>query len=156
MLTSAQVRTKLVEALRLDLIGPNSTDLAYQDEILPQAPSKWYLTGFLVPYEADLKDRSDETNTETIDTLSEKASNDDNTEPEIPPPAKATSPFLRYKRLLRCRHTQPKGKFSFDQNPTPARPNHPRRASPHLRSPRHHGRLIRNRDRSPLHPRPQR
>lgn len=83
MLTSAQVRAKLVEALRLDLIGPNPTDLAYQDEILPQAPSKWYLTGFLVPYEAELKDRSDETNTETVDSLSEKASNDDNTEPEI-------------------------------------------------------------------------
>ena len=83
MLTSAQVRAKLVEALRLDLIGPNPTDLAYQDEILPQAPSKWYLSGFLVPYEAELKDRSDDTNTETVDALSEKVSNDENDNPEI-------------------------------------------------------------------------
>ena len=45
------VRSQLMQALRLDLIGPeNGTDL--EAEILPQALSRWYLTGFLVPLEA--------------------------------------------------------------------------------------------------------
>ena len=54
------VRRSLVEALRLDLIGPeNGTDL--EVELLPQAPSRWYLTGFLVPLGAGEAQRSDET-----------------------------------------------------------------------------------------------
>ena len=54
------VRSQLVEALRLDLVGPeNGTDL--EAEILPQAPSRWYLTGFLVPLEAGEAQKSDET-----------------------------------------------------------------------------------------------
>jgi len=43
-----EVRGQLVEALRLDLVGPdNGSDL--EAEVLTQAPSRWYLTGFLVP-----------------------------------------------------------------------------------------------------------
>lgn len=47
------VRSKLVDALRLDLIGPTGT-LGTPDETLFQAPARWNLTGFLVPtgYEA--------------------------------------------------------------------------------------------------------
>jgi len=46
-----EVRSQLVDALRLDLVGPdNGSDL--EAEILPQAPSRWYLNGFLVPMEA--------------------------------------------------------------------------------------------------------
>ncbi len=46
-----EVRSQLVDALRLDLVGPdNGSDL--EAEILPQAPFRWYLTGFLVPLEA--------------------------------------------------------------------------------------------------------
>ena len=81
MLTSAEVRDELVKALRLDLIGPNPAD-PYQDEILPLAPSKWYLTGFLVPYEADLKDRSDDNSNDELDELSQNSSSDDNSAPE--------------------------------------------------------------------------
>ena len=81
MLTSAEVRDELVKALRLDLIGPNPHD-PYQDEILPLAPSKWYLTGFLVPYEADLKDRSDDNSNDELDGLSQNSSSDDNSAPE--------------------------------------------------------------------------
>jgi hypothetical protein len=55
-----EVRSQLVEALRLDLVGPeNGTDL--EAEVLTQAPSRWYLTGFLVPLEADPAQRTDET-----------------------------------------------------------------------------------------------
>ena len=46
-----EVRSQLVDALRLDLVGPdNGSDL--EAEILPQAPFRWYLTGFLVHLEA--------------------------------------------------------------------------------------------------------
>ena len=52
------VRRELVEALRLDLVGPeNGSDL--EAEILSQAPSRWYLTGFLVPLEASESQRGD-------------------------------------------------------------------------------------------------
>jgi hypothetical protein len=45
----AEVRTHLLDALQLDLVGPAPDDLAHAEEIIPQPPSKWYLTGFLVP-----------------------------------------------------------------------------------------------------------
>ncbi len=42
-----EVQSRLVDALRLDLVGPeNGSDL--ETEILFQAPSRWYLTGFLL------------------------------------------------------------------------------------------------------------
>ena len=47
-MTSSDVRDKLVEALVLDLIGPIN-DPARENERLDQSPSRWYLTGFLVP-----------------------------------------------------------------------------------------------------------
>jgi hypothetical protein len=50
-MTSVEVRQKLVHALGLDRIGParHSELLA---ELLPQAPSHWYLGGFVVPIDA--------------------------------------------------------------------------------------------------------
>ena len=50
-MNSIDVRTKLVEALRLDLVGPGN-DHAFVRELLPESPSRWYLTGFLVPVAA--------------------------------------------------------------------------------------------------------
>src|SRR3954452_23828292 len=47
-MTSAEVRQRLVDALILDLIGPIA-DPARESERLDQPPSRWYLTGFLVP-----------------------------------------------------------------------------------------------------------
>jgi hypothetical protein len=47
-----EVRTELVNALQLDLVGPGD-DLGFSVEVLSQAPSRWYLTGFLVPLGAD-------------------------------------------------------------------------------------------------------
>ena len=48
--TSVEVRERLVEALRLDLVGPGA-DGPCADECLPGwvRPSTWYLTGFLIP-----------------------------------------------------------------------------------------------------------
>src|SRR5437660_3711410 len=48
--TSLEVRTRLVEALKLDLVGPWKGH-ALAEERLPGwvRPSNWYLTGFLIP-----------------------------------------------------------------------------------------------------------
>jgi hypothetical protein len=47
---SNAVRTHLLRALQADFVGPFTATL--QDEILPIAPSRWYMTGFLVPRDA--------------------------------------------------------------------------------------------------------
>ena len=49
---SVSVRRYLCDALRIDLVGPLPEDAALQRERLPQAPSRWYLTGFLAPGDA--------------------------------------------------------------------------------------------------------
>ena len=56
-----QIRNELVEALRLDLVGP-ANDHGFAHEMLPQSPRRWYLTGFLVPSSAEqtVKDSGDE------------------------------------------------------------------------------------------------
>ena len=51
-MTSAEVREELVNALQLDLVGPTPEGLGDPAERLDQAPSRWYLTGFLVPANA--------------------------------------------------------------------------------------------------------
>ena len=51
-MTPVEVRHQLVQTLGIDLVGPDcGSELL--NEILPQAPSRWYLTGFLVPIDAD-------------------------------------------------------------------------------------------------------
>lgn len=56
--TGTAIREHLIAALRADLIGPfapSSDDTS--TEILPQTPTRWYLTGFLAPEVArDLQD----------------------------------------------------------------------------------------------------
>jgi hypothetical protein len=56
--TSADVRERLIDALRLDLIGPEPGG-EHADEVLPMPPSRWYLTGFLVPFEGGEAQRTD-------------------------------------------------------------------------------------------------
>lgn len=50
MTTSAEIRQHLVDALRIDLIGPDWEDVARRHEQINQPPSVWYTTGFLVPH----------------------------------------------------------------------------------------------------------
>ncbi len=50
MATSAEVRKSLVDILELDLVGPGPGH-PHESEILGTAPSRWYLAGFLIPYE---------------------------------------------------------------------------------------------------------
>src|SRR3954468_19500808 len=58
-MTSADVRSQLVRALRLDLVGPEP-DEPQASEVLSSAPSRWYLTGFLVPWGAPAAQKQDE------------------------------------------------------------------------------------------------
>ena len=78
MATSAQIRQQLVAALRSDLIGPGWDDHARRHEHLPQPPSVWYTTGFLVPHvfqqEADRPSRDGQTS--FLDLAGEEPSND--------------------------------------------------------------------------------
>jgi hypothetical protein len=55
--TSAQVRADLVRALAHDLVGPGPDDHELAEEVIPSAPSLWYLTGFLAPFEAPHHER---------------------------------------------------------------------------------------------------
>ncbi len=71
MVRPADVRSRLREALELDLIGPG-VGHPLADERLPGwvRPSNWYLTGFLVPRGASAEQRAD-------------ADADDDFEPEV-------------------------------------------------------------------------
>lgn len=73
MATSAQVRSQLIQALTLDLVGPTPDILAQlelegrteeatelRDELLDRPPNRWYQSGFLIPSETSLGDRADD------------------------------------------------------------------------------------------------
>src|SRR5262245_1842295 len=76
-----EVRHKLVQALGVDLVGPDrGSDL--RNDVLPQAPSRWYLTGFLVPIDADEEQKADESAVEGVDELSDAGGADDAVAPE--------------------------------------------------------------------------
>jgi hypothetical protein len=79
-MTSAEVRSKLVEALELDLVGPRP-GLGDANEILAQSPSRWYLTGFLVPIDAASSQKLDEEATEELESA-ESGGVDDDQPPE--------------------------------------------------------------------------
>ncbi|MBL8824621.1 MAG: helicase [Planctomycetia bacterium] len=90
-MTSVEVRSELVDALKLDFVGPeNGTRL--ETEILPQMPSRWYLTGFLSPIDAAEEDRSDPTEEEGFDMPSDRQGTDDATIPESVAARKAYFP----------------------------------------------------------------
>jgi len=80
-MTAVHVRQSLVHALRLDLVGPEP-DSPLKDAILPQSPSRWYLTGFLVPTEASEEQRFDQTSGEEVDQMDEAGAADDAVTPE--------------------------------------------------------------------------
>lgn len=58
--TSAEARRRLVEELKLDLVGPGPGHPLENEELRRrEAPARWYLTGFLVPLGAGDKLRFD-------------------------------------------------------------------------------------------------
>ncbi|MCZ6691783.1 MAG: DISARM system helicase DrmA [Planctomycetota bacterium] len=92
---AAAVRSRILNALRLDLVGPRPGEPdhdAYAEEVLPLAPSNWYLTGFLVPYEASPQQRSDDDGDDTIDEVNRPVQGDDDNAPEATSARKAFFP----------------------------------------------------------------
>ena len=84
---STEVREQIADALTLDLVGPVS-DLAagahLEREVLPwtTTPSRWYLTGFLAPFESNLEDKTDEQSDDQMDLITEAKGGDDEAAPE--------------------------------------------------------------------------
>ena len=83
VMSAVDVRNELTQALALDLIGPGDGQ-GTPNEVLSQAPSRWYLTGFLVPLDAEDSQKVDEDGTEQVDAIPEAAGVDDDTTPEPP------------------------------------------------------------------------
>lgn len=83
-MNSTSVRSELVETLRLDLVGPYN-DHAFAHELLPQSPRRWYLTGFLVPRNAEqnVKQSGDD---EMSEEAPAKVNDADDTETSEQPP----------------------------------------------------------------------
>jgi len=80
-MNSPQIRGALVDALRLDLVAPDNSH-AFAYELLPHRPSRWYLTGFLVPAEAPTEQKTDETSNDEIDSGGDTGGTDDASPPD--------------------------------------------------------------------------
>jgi hypothetical protein len=79
-MTSSEVRAELVNTLKLDLVGPG-LQLGNPTEALSQPPSRWYLTGFLVPRDAPPEQISIADANDDMDQA-EKGGLDDNAVPD--------------------------------------------------------------------------
>ncbi|AKG21295.1 DISARM system helicase DrmA [Calothrix sp. 336/3] len=90
--TPAEVRNQLTHALQIDLVGPTPKDTIYAREVLTQAPSKWYLTGFIVPFGAPSELRADETANDDLDQISTSDVAEDAATPETASARKAFFP----------------------------------------------------------------
>ena len=100
-----EVRSKLVDALGLDLIGPDRGS-EHAAEVLPQAPSRWYLTGFLVPLDAAEVQQADETASEG-DRPAERCRRPRRlTDAGTQPPPVGPSSRRRWASAFSCRRTQ--------------------------------------------------
>jgi hypothetical protein len=87
-MTSNDVRAGLVDSLKLDLVGPWPGH-AFANELLPESPTRWYLTGCLVPESAPVEHRTDAEAKEELDAGGEGGGMDDGGTPD-----KAAAPSL--------------------------------------------------------------
>jgi len=95
MTTSADVRAKLIETLQLDLVGPSPGHPLEAEQLWErEPPSRWYLTGFLVPTGAPESQRHDPQGEEVLDAVvgSEEGAGDDDVEPDSAPARKVFLP----------------------------------------------------------------
>jgi hypothetical protein len=81
MTNPAEIRGKLVDALILDLLGPWPGH-EFANELLPENPTRWYLTGYLVPEDAPVQHRSDAEAKEEVDAGGEGGGADDGGTPD--------------------------------------------------------------------------
>ena len=96
-MTPNDVRSSLIEALQLDLVGPRTGHPPhgrYVEEVLPIAPSKWYLTGFLIPHTASPEQPSDDDVDDTLDETSRAVESDESDDDAAPEPASARKAFF--------------------------------------------------------------
>lgn len=91
MTTSADIRATLVDALNIGLVGPAPNDPTHAEKVLNQAPSKWYLTGFLAPFGAPPEIRSDD---DSNDDLPEEVTQTDTSEDSKTPDKSAARKAL--------------------------------------------------------------
>jgi hypothetical protein len=91
MKTCAEVRADLISSLALDLVGPDPSPTShhalhaqYANETLSAPPSRFYLTGFLVPFEASDDQKVDPTGNEELADASADGGTDDDETPEPP------------------------------------------------------------------------
>lgn len=75
-----QLRESLLDALQVDLIGLSGA-LGDHREVPPQSPSRWYLTGFLVPTDADEDQRYDPNSDDEVAQAPADATVDENQTP---------------------------------------------------------------------------
>jgi len=87
---SSVVRDELIRALRLDLIGPEPGG-EHEREELPHEPSRWYVGGFLVPFEAPEEQKVDPTGQEELFAAGDENGADD---ADVPERASARKVFL--------------------------------------------------------------
>lgn len=87
MTTSSAVRLRLTDALRLDLVGPGPTD-SQVTETLSAPPSRWYLTGFLVPLAAPASQKQDEDDQGELELNAGQAGGEDDDAPPEPQAAR--------------------------------------------------------------------
>ncbi|MCC6216082.1 MAG: helicase [Polyangiaceae bacterium] len=95
MTTSAEIRQKLIETLQLDLVGPGAGHALEAERLWEsEPPSRWYLTGFLVPTEAPESQRHDPESEEVLDAVvgSDEGTGDDDVEPDKAPARKVFLP----------------------------------------------------------------
>ena len=96
---SVDIRRELVQTLGLDLVGPDrGSELL--NEVLPQAPSRWYLTGFLIPIDTEGEKKADESATEGVDEVSDAGGGDDAVTPEPAAARRAVFPSSMGLSLL--------------------------------------------------------
>ncbi len=95
MTTSAVIRQQLIETLRLDLVGPWPGHPQESERLREnEPPSRWYLTGFLVPTSAPEAHRFDPESAEQLDAVvaCEDGAGDDDQEPDKAPARKVYLP----------------------------------------------------------------
>ena len=115
------VRDKLTETLQLDLIGPLGS-LGDPQEVLRQRPSKWYLTGFLVPTDASEDQRVDAESADTMDVMEERGGADDAANPERPSARRSYMPssmglsFLVAKECSKLKVTLNWGDYKLESD----------------------------------------
>jgi len=101
MNTAAEVRAKLVEAVKLDLVGPWPGH-PFERELLPESPTRWYLTGYLVPETAPLQHRSDAEAKDQMDSAGEDGGADDGGTPDKSPPPSLLPSSMGLSVLVRA------------------------------------------------------